>query len=92
MSGKENIPVLNVRSLLNTDIDRCKTATGTQSKTNNSVSSSSTKRIECLHVDNTNNMVTRKDASEHTNQNIDDRRVDITEPDNKNHNNVEKFS
>ncbi|XP_046835037.1 uncharacterized protein LOC124431323 isoform X1 [Vespa crabro] len=88
MSGKENIPVLNVRSLLNTDIDRCKTATGTQSKTSNSVSSSSTKRIECLHMDNTNNMVTKKDGSEHTNQNIDDRKVDITEPDNKNHNNI----
>ncbi|XP_015184258.1 PREDICTED: C2 domain-containing protein 3-like isoform X2 [Polistes dominula] len=90
MSGKENIPVLNVKSLLNTDIDKCKTATGTKSKTNNSVSSqsSSTKRIDCLHMDNTSNMITRKDASEHNDQNIDDRKVDVADPNSKNHNNI----
>ncbi|XP_014613299.1 PREDICTED: uncharacterized protein LOC106791852 isoform X1 [Polistes canadensis] len=88
MSGKENIPMLNVKSLLNTDIDKCKTATGTKSKTNNSVSSSSTKRIECLHMDNTSNMVTRKDASKHNDQNIDDRKADIADPNSKNHNDI----
>ncbi|KAK2587232.1 hypothetical protein KPH14_002971 [Odynerus spinipes] len=80
MSGKENIPILN-------GIDKCKTATGTHSKTSNSVSSSSTKKLECLHADNTNN-VTRKDATEYKDQNIDDRKVDTTEPDNKSHNNI----
>ncbi|KAI4495991.1 hypothetical protein M0802_008206 [Mischocyttarus mexicanus] len=88
MSGKENIPMLNVRSLLNTDIDKCKTATGTKSKTNNSVSSSSTKRVECLRMDSNSSMVTRKDASGHSNQNIDDRKVDIADPDSKNYNNI----
>ncbi|XP_033211693.1 uncharacterized protein LOC117169427 isoform X2 [Belonocnema kinseyi] len=48
MSAKENIPVLESLSSLNTRAEKFKTATGTQSNSNSGASSVSSRRVDCI--------------------------------------------
>jgi len=61
--------------------NKYKNATGTHSsKSSNKVSSVSAKRIEYLTNDNNKDLLTAKNMTEHQERNLDNKKVDISNP------------
>lgn len=78
-SAKENIPILEIKSPLSMSGNKYRSTTGTHSsKSSNKVSSA--KRIECLTNDNNKDLVTAKNIAEHQQRSLDNRKVDISNP------------
>ncbi|EZA51784.1 C2 domain-containing protein [Ooceraea biroi] len=84
ISAKENIPVLEIRSSLNTNGNRYRSITGTHSSKSSKVSSVSAKRIECLTNDNNQDLLIAKNMTEHQERSLDNRKVDTNNPESAN--------
>lgn len=79
MSTKENIPVLEIKSLSSNG--RYKNATGTHSsKSSSKVSSVSAKRIECLTSNNNKDLIATRDIMEHRERSSDNKKIDTNNP------------
>ncbi|KAG5323798.1 C2CD3 protein, partial [Pseudoatta argentina] len=81
ISKKENLPILNKKALTSPNDNKYKSATGTHSsKSNCEVSSVSAKQIKCLTSNNNKDMVITKDMTEHREQNLDNKKIDTSNP------------
>lgn len=80
ISKKENLPILKRKSLMNSNDNKYKSATGTHSsKSNCKVSSVSAKRIECL-TSNSKDIIITKDMTQHQEQSLDNKKIDTSNP------------
>ncbi|TGZ37226.1 uncharacterized protein [Temnothorax longispinosus] len=81
ISKKENLPILEKKSLTSSNNNKYKSATGTHSsKSNCKVSSVSAKRIECLTSNSNKDVVIAKDITEHQEQSSDNKKIDTSNP------------
>ncbi|XP_070171279.1 uncharacterized protein [Polyergus mexicanus] len=82
MSAKENIPVLEIKSL-SSNGNKYRNATGTHSsKSSSKVSSVSAKRIECLTSNNNKDLIATRDVAEHRERSSDNKKIDTNNPEN----------
>ncbi|KAL6444437.1 hypothetical protein ACFW04_001941 [Cataglyphis niger] len=82
MSAKENIPVLEIKSL-SSNGNKYRSATGTHSsKSSSKVSSVSAKRIECLTSNNNKDLIATRDITEHRERSSDNKKIDTSNPEN----------
>ncbi|XP_019700756.1 uncharacterized protein LOC105191403 isoform X2 [Harpegnathos saltator] len=80
ISAKENIPVLEIKHLGNTNNNKYRSVIGTHSsKSSSKVSPVSAKGIECL-TSNNKDLVTTKDIAEHKERNLDNKKVGTNNP------------
>lgn len=74
-----------MNSLTNTNGNKYRSVTGTHSsKSSSKVSSVSAKRIECLTSDSNKDVITAKDITQHQQQSLDNKKVDISNPETDN--------
>ncbi|KAG7198214.1 hypothetical protein KM043_005622 [Ampulex compressa] len=88
MSTKENIPISEIQLLMNTEANKNKSTTGSQSKTNSRVSSVSAKGMERLTSESNTDLFTTPDMSGYNQQNMDDKKIDAKNPDADNKNKI----
>lgn len=82
MSAKENIPVLEIKSL-SSNGNKYRSATGTHSsKSSSKVSSVSAKRMECLTSNNNKDLIATRDIAEHRERSSDNKKIDTSNPEN----------
>ncbi|XP_029177090.1 C2 domain-containing protein 3 [Nylanderia fulva] len=79
VSTKENIPVLEMKSL-SSNSNKYRSVTGTQSsKSSSKVSSVSAKRIGCL-TSNNKDLIAMRDIAEHRERSSDNKKIDTSNP------------
>lgn len=82
MSAKENIPVLEIKSL-SSNGNKYRSVTGTHSsKSSSKVSSVSAKRIECLTSNNNKDLIATRGIAEHRERSSDNKKIDTNNPEN----------